>query len=144
MSLTPPGSTRTDTLFPYTTLFRSAPADRITGRKLPGGTLAWNEAETAMSEGSIQIARLDGGDTYVFRTRAGQVLMFDASTHQATAYDHDDPCLRGMLTDHLGPADRRLVFGVEDHQRSYSGCVRRTRTTPQAPTQRAGPRGATP
>src|SRR3546814_13267424 len=96
----------------------------ITGRKLPCGTLAWNEAETAMSEGSIQIARLDGGDTYVFRTRAGQVLMFDASTHQATAYDHYDQGLRGMLADNPGPADRRLVFGARAHQRSNPGFSR--------------------
>src|SRR3546814_10745554 len=121
----PPRSTRTDTLFPYTTLFRSLygamnlerfsdrlgaagdrmrddypttsvatftsdslvnvgeydldrlvitrisnahaledwsgePADMITGRKLPCGTLAWNEAETAISEGSTQVAQLAG------------------------------------------------------------------------------------
>src|SRR3546814_4172249 len=30
----PPRSTRTDTLFPYTTLFRSSPATRILGRLL--------------------------------------------------------------------------------------------------------------
>src|SRR3546814_17163803 len=34
----PPRSTRTDTLFPYTTLFRSATFERILNGELPDGT----------------------------------------------------------------------------------------------------------
>src|SRR3546814_17020611 len=36
----PPRSTRTDTLFPYTTLFRSASAEIIDGSACPAGILA--------------------------------------------------------------------------------------------------------
>src|SRR3546814_20978675 len=43
MILRPPRSTRTDTLFPYTTLFRSTKVENIYW--LPAATLTWNFAE---------------------------------------------------------------------------------------------------
>src|SRR3546814_3425159 len=41
MILRPPRSTRTDTLFPYTTLFRSRP-DRLRPRRLVGIRVVWS------------------------------------------------------------------------------------------------------
>src|SRR3546814_2764378 len=40
----PPRSTRTDTLFPYTTLFRSQPFSRLREKSLPPRRRGWREA----------------------------------------------------------------------------------------------------
>lgn len=87
--------------------------EKIVGVKLPCGTIGWSEAAAAVSDGASPLARLDGGDTYVYRSRAGQVITMDAASQQAIAYDHDDPGLRGMLSDHLDMVKQRIVFGGE-------------------------------
>src|SRR3546814_18748332 len=46
----PPRSTRTDTLFPYTTLFRSSAGRRI--RRLPGSIVSSSGAASGSSDGS--------------------------------------------------------------------------------------------
>src|SRR3546814_4874707 len=38
MNRRPPGSTRTDTLFPYTTLFRSLPCEKLAAEAAPAGS----------------------------------------------------------------------------------------------------------
>src|SRR3546814_5691219 len=104
MILRPPRSTRTDTLFPYTTLFRSPGAGgfqrrigmfqnvAISGPR-PTGLLSW----------------LENGDVIVTATGAGHVLVVD-----------DDQRIRAMLarflTDHglrVSPAaDGRQMFAI--------------------------------
>src|SRR3546814_5333515 len=52
----PPSSTRTDTLFPYTTLFRSSPKKSSRyGASLPGGNRSTRPPRTANSPDSITV-----------------------------------------------------------------------------------------
>src|SRR3546814_19279575 len=55
MSRTPPRSTRTDTLCPYTTLFRSAEFDEL--NTLVGALLGTRDAEAKSAVGKARIAR---------------------------------------------------------------------------------------
>src|SRR3546814_14610150 len=50
----PPRSTRTDTLFPYTTLFRSS-------MEIVAEGLAFPEGPVAMADGSVIVVELAGG-----------------------------------------------------------------------------------
>src|SRR3546814_16579175 len=57
----PPGSTRTDTLFPYTTLFRSAACRAVGGLKLhfttlEAGALVYRERGVALDEATLEAA----------------------------------------------------------------------------------------
>src|SRR3546814_8114766 len=59
----PPRSTRTDTLVPYTTLFRSAAAEGAAGidyrLQVPGGGLRWCRDEMAVADGVVTGLLLD-------------------------------------------------------------------------------------
>src|SRR3546814_18553435 len=83
----PPRSTRTDTLFPYTTLFRSVEAvEDAHQRRLAGAVLAddavdgsglHRQADVAVrlhrAEGLADVAQLDGQRCLVRRAAAGDI-----------------------------------------------------------------------
>src|SRR3546814_3519007 len=64
----PPRSTRTDTLFPYTTLFRSAEPDRCEGDRV--GVLEW-EHPTAAERPATAAAGAEAGSDSVVRDGCG-------------------------------------------------------------------------
>src|SRR3546814_19996241 len=87
----PPRSTRTDTLFPYTTLFRSCPGQGT-------GTLqVWRAAHPADAAARIQRDRPDSAALL----RRGR----------ATAFDRAQPARAGdLLRGRRRPADRGLGY----------------------------------
>src|SRR3546814_20329445 len=86
----PPRSTRTDTLFPYTTLFRSAqpPAERAHRRHVADAALllqAQGHAELPLREGPAQPA-------LPRRTRAAPLSERRGALHRLQALRGDLPC----------------------------------------------------
>src|SRR3546814_18378509 len=57
MTRRPPRSTRTDTLFPYTTLFRSILAPEGAPERLNDRATLWNEVEAGEKRKDAQLAR---------------------------------------------------------------------------------------
>src|SRR3546814_10891956 len=92
----PPRSTRTDTLFPYTTRFRSPPIHARLRRKLRGGHLcrpaqfAWRHVEHALEsaaeEGIAVVSRLAG---YVLYRQACLVRVAQRIERRLQAHDAD-------------------------------------------------------
>src|SRR3546814_14641590 len=116
----PPRSTRTDTLFPYTTLFRSNQGPTIKARAAPGsqgfprlGTFAEtlslqarNDLAAAMSRPRIRMNR--AAVFFPERCRGDQGLEGWASCEN-----------RGVLA-----KDKRMVKGQDEHKiKKYSGKV---------------------
>src|SRR3546814_12736834 len=78
----PPRSTRTDTLFPYTTLFRSVRAEAVVlSSELPGRTSAYETSDVRPQVNGLILQRLfTEGD----QVQAGQALYrIDPATYEA-------------------------------------------------------------
>src|SRR3546814_2833683 len=132
----PPISTRTDTLFPYTTLFRSGRGFRTAIDAQDSGHLAANmtriaapsRAKTAYSEGIQRRGRIAGsrkGETDMrrFLTIAAAMFAF-AVPGTALATDHDDR--GGWSRDHNAPRGHDRAYRSErpavpkhGHDRGY-------------------------
>src|SRR3546814_11642471 len=81
----PPRSTRTDTLFPYTTLFRSAPGHILPEAGLPGA-LDHHDLETRPQQiaQAADVMRIAGADENVRGAQIKRVdrLFVDRAVHQ--------------------------------------------------------------
>src|SRR3546814_3936499 len=115
----PPRSTRTDTLFPYTTLFRSAIDAQDSGHLAANMTriAAPSLAKTAYSEGIQRRGRIAGsrkGETDMrrFLTIAAAMFAF-AVPGTALAKDHDDR--GGWSRDHNAPRGHDRDYRAERH-----------------------------
>src|SRR3546814_1206167 len=124
----PPRSKRTDTLFPYTTLFRSVVGDRVvrgiskdrdstdgayfvaefskpfaalgTFRKSPGDNIGWGIGTSDVQPGARDISGSYAGSYVTFKTTAGeQVLMKIA---HGTSYEQAAERLRELGRAHVG------------------------------------------
>src|SRR3546814_17160395 len=82
MSRRPPRSTRTDTLFPYTTLFRSTLADLPEGAEVATGSLR-RQAQLAAARPDLRFVGLRGN----MATRLAKAAGHDAIVVAAAALD---------------------------------------------------------
>lgn len=85
--------------------------ETITGVQLPLGPIEWNKAAEATKDGGKFLARLRGGTTLVYRSRAGQVLEFDSVQKTVAVRSHDDPAVAEMLEGWIQDALKPYVFG---------------------------------
>src|SRR3546814_18536173 len=109
----PPRSTRTDTLFPYTTLFRShrGPDILVAAARVQQGVVAY---EIACANAQIErIFGIDAGDTV-----AADARDTISETEVETALDGADDLVRGLVVmtcEHPGAAgiDRKSVVSAK-------------------------------
>src|SRR3546814_16863482 len=81
----PPRSTRTDTLFPYTTLFRSCPADKVILEPGYAGA-AYGLPTTAMKDAVQRTAQLEGlllDPVYSGKAMAGLMGLIEAGAFKS-------------------------------------------------------------
>src|SRR3546814_18590875 len=136
----PPRSTRTDTLFPYTTLFRSDQfADYREWRKKP---LAWlnslaesvsgGEIETGRTEppvdqpfqfGSVDVVKSVFGDDFDVREKEGRIVssICDATGNGLTSHSDLMNQLAVLLDVRVRAAERRVGKGGVRKGRSRGG-----------------------
>src|SRR3546814_14439221 len=80
----PPRSTRTDTLFPYTTLFRSAAKG---ARRLRNAALAYINANETADAAKIAFTQFEKADNMTERQGALSVLSNGRSSERVAAFD---------------------------------------------------------
>src|SRR3546814_1652308 len=80
----PPRSTRTDTLFPYTTLFRSAAKG---ARRLRNAALAYINANETADAAKIAFTQFEQADNMTERQGALSVLSNGRSSERVAAFD---------------------------------------------------------
>src|SRR3546814_12617726 len=86
----PPRSTRTDTLFPYTTLFRSSPTERLGQRRPCGPPLTFDEKTIALQ---LRQHRLGARDL------EGAGLLDVEGFHHAVVHHHGEALRAGAEAD---------------------------------------------
>src|SRR3546814_11237929 len=114
----PPRSNRTDTLFPYTTLFRSADGKTALRIHRDAGT-------ELIARGVIGIDRRDGGQWRAVggiaaQDRAVRLLV-------ASALRPDDGEIAGAISRHASLAGVAEIVGRSEDRRVGQGCVRTCR-----------------
>src|SRR3546814_19652324 len=93
----PPGSTRTDTLFPYTTLFRATPDDRIWYRRSFTVPADWRGENVMLNFGAVD---------YEATVRVnGSVVGSHKGGFDAFGFD---------ITDYLTPGANEIIVAVTD------------------------------
>src|SRR3546814_3459132 len=98
----PPRSTRTDTLFPYTTLFRSLShrvASRGEVRWRIAGQRSWSEDLATAGPGLCEFAWLDGSTGHVRDRLTAFVLPADFELTQRSNGTHSDIELSGWRSE---------------------------------------------
>src|SRR3546814_3491565 len=112
----PPRSTRTDTLFPYTTLFRSGHAPRDTGPTGDGSACVDPEAGAAGSGAGLDVSRQSCGD----RGRASCIARVGPGSMEHPAFAARDR--EGTVADTPGDRARRPpVADGRGHSLQQSG-----------------------
>src|SRR3546814_18871588 len=106
----PPRSTRTDTLFPYTTLFRSGPAPAHRARSQAAACLAWRSPRTRPSRPAGSPAKRFYGKDHSWLGSFGRIQF--AAPRQAVDVDAQGVMAQAFLgARRLKHEDRKRVGG---------------------------------